>query len=94
MKRWIAVACIAALAGCAEPRISITDASLRRFEFLVQNAWLAPLRDMDEQAASHCRQHGLSYRQTEAVWISPTLKRIAYECSGPERTPPRKPRKG
>ena len=90
MKRWIAVVC-ATLAGCAGPRISVTDASARRVEFLVQNAWLAPEQDTDEQAASHCRRHGLSYRQTDAVWVSPTLKRIAYECEPAERSPTRKP---
>ena len=95
MKRWIAVVCAilvcATLAGCAEPRVSVTDASARRVEFLVQNAWLAPEQDMDEQAASHCRRHGLSYRQTDAVWVSPTLKRIAYECGPVEPSLTRKP---
>jgi len=90
MKRWIAVVCVAALAGCAGPQISVTDASPRRVGFLVQNAWLVPMQDVDEQAASHCRQHGLSYRRTNAVWIGPTLKRIAYECGRVERPLTRK----
>ena len=80
MKRWLTGVCVATLAGCAEPRISVTDASPRRIEFLVQDARSVPVRDMDKQAASHCRRHGLSYRQTDAVWTSPTLKRITYEC--------------
>jgi hypothetical protein len=84
MKRWPAVICVAALAGCAGPRISVTDASPRRVEFLVQNAWLVPTQDVDEQAASICRQHGLFNRRTNAVWIGPTLKRVAYECDGAE----------
>jgi hypothetical protein len=85
MKRWTAVVCVVALAGCAGPRISVTDASAGRVGFLVQNAWLVPMQDVDEQAASHCGQHGLSYRRTDAVWIGPTLKRVAYECGGAER---------
>ena len=90
MKRWTAVVCVATLAGCAGPLISVTDTSPRRIEFLVQDAWLVPTRDVDEQAASHCRQHGLSYRQTDAVWTGPRLKRIAYECVGAERPLTRK----
>ena len=85
MKRWAAVACVAILAGCAGPRISVTEASPRRVGFLVRNAWLVPMRDVDEQAASHCRQHGLSSRRTDAAWIGPTLKRVMYACVWAER---------
>ncbi len=91
MNRWTAGVCIAALAGCAGPRISVTDASPGRFEFLVQDAGPVPMQDMDEQAASHCRQYGRSYRRTKAVWTSPTLKRVAYECGPAERSPKRQP---
>lgn len=84
MKRWSAAVCVATLAGCAGPQISVTDASPRRIGFLVQNAWIVPMQAMNEQAASHCGQHGLSYRHTDDVWISPTLKRVAYECAGAE----------
>jgi hypothetical protein len=80
MKRWTAGVCVSFLAGCAGPQISVTEASARRVGFLVQNSWLVPMRDVDEQAAGYCRQHGLSYRRTEAVWIGPALKRVAYEC--------------
>jgi hypothetical protein len=65
--------------------------SPRRVGFLVQNALLVPMQDVDEQAASHCRQHGLSYRRTDAEWISPTLKRVAYECGSGDRPLARKP---
>jgi hypothetical protein len=90
MKCWTAVVCVATLAGCAGPRISVTDASARRIGFLVQNAWMVPMHDVDEQAASHCGQHGLSSRQTDAAWIGPRLKRIAYECGCMERPLTRK----
>jgi hypothetical protein len=90
MKRWTAGVCVAFLAGCARPQISITEASARRVGFLVQNSWLVPMRDVDEQAESHCRQHGLSYRRTEAVWIGPALKRVAYECGVAEQPLTRK----
>ena len=85
MKRWTAGVCVAFLAGCAGPQISVTEASARRVGFLVQNSWLVPMQDVDEQAAGYCRRHGLSYRRTEAVWIGPALKRVAYECGFAEQ---------
>jgi hypothetical protein len=85
MKRWAAVVCLATLIGCSGPKISVTDMSPHRVEFLVQNPWLVPMQDVDEQAASHCRQRNLSYRRIDAVWIGPTLKRVAYECGGAQR---------
>jgi hypothetical protein len=88
---WIAAIWVATLAGCGGPQISVADASPGRVGFLVQKAELVPMRDVDEQAASHCRQHGLPYRRTDAEWISPTLKRVAYECGGTERSLARKP---
>jgi hypothetical protein len=91
MKRWTAVVCVAALAGCAQHQISVTDASPLRVGFLVQNAWMVPMQDVDEQAASYCGQHGLPYRRTDAAWVGPTLKRVTYECSRVERPPARKP---
>ena len=90
MKRWAAVVYVVTLAGCAGPRISVTDASPRRVAFLVQDALLVPMQDVDEQAASHCQQHGLSYRWTDAVWISPTLKRVTYQCGRATRPQTRK----
>lgn len=87
MKRWAAVVCVAIVGGCAGPRINVTDASPRRIGFLVQNAWLVPMRDVDEQAASHCRRRGMSSRRTEAAWIDPTMKRVAYQCVLAERPP-------
>ena len=83
--------CIATLAGCSGPKISVTDISPRRVGFLVQNPWLVPMQDVDEQAASHCRQHNLTYRRTDVVWIGSALKRVAYECEGVERPLVRKP---
>jgi hypothetical protein len=84
MKRWTIVVWVAALAGCAGPKVSLTDVSQRRVGFLVQDAWFIPMQDLDERAASHCGQHGLSYRRMDDVWISPTLKRVVYECSEAE----------
>jgi hypothetical protein len=92
MKCWVAVICVASLAGCyAAPQISVTDASPRRVGLLVQNAWLVPMQKVDEQAASLCRQHGLSYRRIDAVWINRTLKQVVYDCAGMERLLARKP---
>lgn len=91
MKTWAALVCIIAVAGCAGPKISVVDASPRRVGFLVQNARLVPMQDIDERAASHCRQHGLQFRRTNAVWIGPTLKRVAYECGPAEPALTRKP---
>lgn len=91
MKHWTAAVCVATLAGCANPRISVTEASPRRVGFLVQDAWLVPMQDVDEQAASHCRRHGLPYRRTDAAWVGPTLKRVAYECGPAERLLAREP---
>ena len=85
MKRWTAGVCVAFLAGCAGPQISVTEASARRVGFLVQNSWLVPMQDVDEQAAGYCRRHGLTYRRTEAVLIGPALKRVAYECGFAEQ---------
>jgi hypothetical protein len=85
MNCWTAGVCVAFLAGCAGPQISVTEASARRVGFLVQNAQLVPMQDVDEQAADYCRQHRLSYRRTEAVWIGPALKRVAYECGPAEQ---------
>jgi hypothetical protein len=58
----------------------VTGVSPRSIEFLVQDALLVPTDDVDEQGASHCQQHGLSYRRQRVVWIGPTSKRVAYEC--------------
>jgi len=80
MKRWASVVCAAALAGCAGPRVSMTEVSPRGVAFLVQNARLVPMKDVDEQGASYCQQHGLSYRREEVVWTGPATKRVAYEC--------------
>ncbi len=91
MKRWIAVVCVAVLVGCARPQISVTDASPRGIGFLVKNAWLVPMQDVDERAASHCQLHGLTYRQTDAVWISSTSRRVAYACDGATPLPTPKP---
>jgi hypothetical protein len=90
-RRWTIAVCIATLAGCAGPQISVTDVSPRRVGFLVQNAWRVPMQDVDEQAANHCQQQGLSYRRIEAVWISPTLRRVDYECGSAQRPSARKP---
>ena len=91
MRRLTALVCVAALAGCAGPRISVTDASPHRVGFLVQNAWLVPMQDVDDQAATHCRQHGLPSRRTDAEWISPTLQRVAYQCGWAQSPLPPKP---
>ncbi len=80
MRRWAAVMCVVILAGCADPRVSVTDASPARIEFLVRDARLSPMQDVDELAASHCRRYGLSYRRTDAVWVSAALERVAYKC--------------
>ena len=40
MKRWAVVACTVALANCAEPQISVTDASPHEVGFLVRNPGL------------------------------------------------------
>lgn len=90
MKGWSAIVCAAILASCAGPQVSVIDASPRQIGFLVQNAWLVPMQDMNEQAASHCGRRGLSYRRKEESWISPTLKRVVYECDGVEPLLPRK----
>jgi hypothetical protein len=90
MKRWIAVVCVGSLTGCAGPQISVTDASRHRVGFLVQNAWMVPMQDVDEQAASYCGQHGLPYRRTDAAWVGPTLKRVAYECGWVDQPQTRK----
>lgn len=92
MKHWTAVVCVSILAGCAGPRISVTDASSRRVEFLVENVWEGPVQnqDMDEWAASYCRQRGLPSRQTDAVWTGPARERVGYEC-GPMEQPSEPP---
>ena len=90
MKRWITVVCVAALSGCTEPHVSVTDASPRRIGFLVENAELMSMPDLGEQAASHCQRHGLSYRLTDDAWIGPTLRRIIYECGKAEQPLPHK----
>ncbi|HYZ24379.1 MAG TPA: hypothetical protein VE690_19685 [Rhodopila sp.] len=87
MKRWAAVVCAATLANCAAPQISVTDASPRRVEFLVQSPTLVPMQDVDEQAAAHCRQRGLWYQKADAVWVGPTAQRVTYECIGAEQSP-------
>jgi hypothetical protein len=87
MNRWTAGACVAFLAGCAGPQISVTEASARRVGFLVQNARLVPLQDVDEQAADYCRQRGRASRRTEAVWVGPALKRVVYECDLADQRP-------
>lgn len=92
MTRWTAVVCVATLAGCAGPQISITDVSPRRIEFLVQNAWLVPMQEVDKQAANHCWHHRLSYRQTESVWIGPSFKQVAYQCVSAASHKPEAPR--
>lgn len=90
MKRWSVLVCTIILAGCSGPQISVTDATPRRVGFLVRNAWMVPMQDIDEQAASYCQEHGLSSRRADTVWIAATLKRVAYECDGAEQAPTRK----
>ena len=91
MKRLTAMACVAVLVGCVGPQISVTDASSRQVGFLVQNAALVPMRVIDDRAASYCQQHGLAYRRTDTAWITPTLKRVAYDCDWVKPLPQRKP---
>src|SRR4051794_36513064 len=91
VKCWIAVMGFSALVGCAGPSVSVTDVSPHSIEFLVQNARLVPMQDVDEQGASHCQQHGLSYRRTDIMWLSPTSKRVAYKCIQMEAQPALKP---
>ena len=82
--------CAAFLTGCSGPLISVTDAAPRRVGFLVRNAWLVPMQEVDDRAASYCRQHGSSYRRVDSSWIAPTLKQVAYECDLADRPQPRK----
>jgi hypothetical protein len=91
VKCWIAVMCFSTLVGCAGPSVSVINVSPQGIEFLVQNARLVPMQDVDDQGASHCQQHGLSYRQTDVMWIGPTSKRVAYECIRMEAQPALKP---
>jgi hypothetical protein len=92
VKCWLAVMGFSTLAGCAGPSISVTDVSPHSIEFLVQNARLVPMQDVDEQGASHCQQHGLSYRRTDVMWVGPTSKRVVYECIRMEAQPALKPK--
>ena len=87
VKCGIAVLCFSALAGCAGPSVGVIAVSPHSIEFLVQNARLVPMQDVDEQGASHCQQHGLSYRRTDAIWVGSTSKRVAYECIQMEAQP-------